>query len=124
VNRKLRDALREAAEEPLAVWALSEDYLNHPKARLERRTVEPQVTPSLDPQEGLFTWHPDAYASMTRGQFTPFESVVQEDFAQIRSPEGPWQARSDSSPVMRCSERARRAVLEPFGHRPAHQRPI
>jgi hypothetical protein len=77
-------SLTSRSREPLAVWALSEDYLNHPAARLERMTVEPQVTSFLDAQEGLFTWHPDAYRSMKRGRFTPFETVVQEDLVQIR----------------------------------------
>lgn len=76
-------SLAESSSEPLAVWALSESYLFE-DAGLKRITIEPQVTPYLDAQEGLFTWHPEAYLQLKDDCFTPFDEVIRRDLRQIR----------------------------------------
>jgi hypothetical protein len=82
-------SVMESSSEPLAIWALSEDYLNEGTAEIERVTIEPQVTPFLDAQEGLFIWHPKAYLNFRDGNYLPFDQVIRRDFERMRPP-GTW----------------------------------
>jgi hypothetical protein len=82
-------ALLAPSSEPLAVWALSEDYLNESKAEIERVTIEPQVTPFLDAQEGLFIWHPKAYLYLRHRRYLSFDKVIRRDFEKMK-PTDTW----------------------------------
>lgn len=62
----------------LAVWAIRNKVFDT-QWSLERFTVPAGVTPFLDAQAGLFTWHPTAYIRrVTDGAYVPFDKLVEE----------------------------------------------
>ncbi len=77
------ESLNQGKSEPLAVWALDERYLNREDTRITRFTVRSNVTPYLDAQQGLFTWHPRAYIEFGPDEFRTFDDVIAEDIASI-----------------------------------------
>jgi len=72
-------SLERGTGEPLAVWALHEDYLNTQSAAIKRLTIQSHATPYRDAQEGLFTWHPGAYLHLSDGEYRPFDKVIEAD---------------------------------------------
>lgn len=77
------DSLKQGVDEPLAVWALDEQYLNMEDSRITRLTIRSRVTPFLDAQQGLFTWHPSAYLDFNPPDFLTFDSVIALDIAAL-----------------------------------------
>lgn len=72
------EAAGSAASGSIAVWALR-NKLFDVSWSLERLTVPAGVTPFLDAQAGLFTWHPAAYyRRATAGAYVPFDQLVDE----------------------------------------------
>ena len=77
----VEQSLAQRRREPLAVWALNQDYLNDPVGAIQQFTIPSRVNPNYDAQDGLFTWNPAAYIHFASNnhRYVSFDKLVERD---------------------------------------------